>query len=119
MRLKYHNPSIPMTVDQSAEAEDPAVMSIHLQAEETSEEKIERINMKHFASSEILDAFVRLTKAQPVEPTPEDLEEAQELKEQEARSARDSKLSQEVRARVKREKELLEQARGDLAAQQG
>lgn len=128
VRLKYHNPSVAMTVDQSAEAEDPAVMSVHLQGPSSSDdtsatssdaaEKVERINMKNYLSSEILDALLRLTNATPIEPTPEDLEEAQRLKEMDAKSERDSKLSQEVRARLKREKELLQQARGDLDAQQ-
>ena len=59
----------------------------------------------------------RITRAQQVEATAEELEEMQSLEEQRMKSARDSKLSQEVRARQKREKELLEQARGDIASQ--
>ena len=73
--------------------------------------------MKNYTNSEILDALVRLTKAYPVEPTPEEQEELAKLDEQRRRSDKDKKLSQEVRARVKREKELLQQARGDVAAQ--
>ncbi|KAF7189833.1 hypothetical protein HII31_08940, partial [Pseudocercospora fuligena] len=129
IRLKYHNPSVSMTVDRTALQDDPAVMTIHFSQPSSSsqptsenpssEERIETLNMKNYTSSEILDAVVRLTKAYPVEPTPEDLEEMQKLEEQRIRSARDSKLSQEVRARVKREQQLLEQARGDVAAQEG
>ena len=66
---------------------------------------------------EILQDVIRLTKAFPVEPTPEEQEEMQLLEEQRVRSLRDSKLSQEVRARQKREQELLQQARGDVASQ--
>ncbi|KXT06104.1 hypothetical protein AC578_1309 [Pseudocercospora eumusae] len=129
VRLKYHNPSVSMTVDRTALQDDPAVMSIHFSNPTTTSpsspdspsesERIETLDMKNYTSSEILDAVVRLTKAYRVEPTPEDLEEMQKLEEQRIRSAKDSKLSQEVRARVKREKQLLEQARGDVAAQQG
>lgn len=121
-----------MTVDRTALNSDPATMSISFasqdagqtsssstgsssQAEET--ERVEQINMKDYTNSEILDALVRVTKAYPIEPTPEDKEELAKLEEQKNRSAMDSKLSQEVRARVKREKQLLEQARGDIAAQ--
>ncbi|KAF2214627.1 hypothetical protein CERZMDRAFT_36614 [Cercospora zeae-maydis SCOH1-5] len=117
VRLKYHNPSVPMTVDRTALQDEQAVMSIHRQPEGEEVERVETINMKNYHSSEILDALIRLTNARQVEPTEEDLEQLAKLEEQRQRSLRDSKLSQEVRARVKREKELLKQARGDIAAQ--
>ncbi|USW47735.1 Putative 28S ribosomal protein S25 [Septoria linicola] len=117
VRLKYHNPSVPMTVDRTAQQDEPAVLTIHLQPEDAETEKVETVNMKNYRSSEILDALIQLTKARQVDPTPEDQEQIAKLEDQRQRSQRDSKLSQEVRARVKREKELLEQARGDLAAQ--
>lgn len=102
------------------------MMSVHfgeagsaptLSSQPSVDERVERINMTNYTNSEILDALVRLTKAQPVEPTAEEHEELAKLEEQRRKSERNSKLSQEVRAKVKREKELLEQARGDLAAQ--
>jgi large subunit ribosomal protein MRP49 len=117
--LKYHNPSVQMAVDRTETQDGPATMAVHFAEENASEakERIETINMKSFTSSEILDALVRLTKAYPIEPTPEDREELAKLDEQQKRSERDSKLSQEVRAKAKREAQLLEQARGDVAAQ--
>ncbi|CAK1356302.1 hypothetical protein CB0940_00078 [Cercospora beticola] len=117
VRLKYHNPSIPMTVDRTAQQDEPAVLSIHMQPEGADAEKVETVNMKNYRSSEILDALIRLTNARQVEPTEEDQEQLAKLEEQRQKSLRDSKLSQEVRARVRRERELLEQARGDIAAQ--
>ncbi|KAM3418863.1 hypothetical protein BST61_g4826 [Cercospora zeina] len=117
VRLKYHNPSIPMTVDRTALQDEPAVMSIHIQSEGGEAEKVETVSMKNYHSSDILDALIRLTNARQVEPTEEDREQLAKLEEQRQRSLRDSKLSQEVRARVKREKELLQQARGDIDAQ--
>ena len=137
-----------MTIDRTAPQSDAATMSIHFApegAQQTSPdsatssaapitstttsgtptsdhdptERIETIEMKHKTNAEILDEFVRVTKAYPVEPTVEDREELRVLEEQRVKGLRDSKLSQEVKARVKREKELLEQARGDLAAQAG
>ena len=68
--------------------------------------------MKHRTPSEILEELVKLTSAYPIEATAEDKEEMRILEEQKVRSARDAKLSAEVRARTKREKESLEQARG-------
>jgi len=119
VRLKYHNPSVSMTVDRNQTQDGPATMAVHFADEEAGEakERVETINMKNFSSSDILDALVRLTKAYPIEPTPEDREELAKLEEQQKRSERDSKLSQEVRAKAKREAQLLEQARGDVAAQ--
>lgn len=106
-----------MTVDRTALQDDPAVMSVHIQPEDSETEKIEKINMKDYRSSEILDALVQLTKASVIEPTTEDQELLAKLEEQRQRSLRDSKISLELRATVKREKELLQQARGDLDAQ--
>lgn len=80
-------------------------------------DRVETIDMKNFTSSEILDALVNLTKAYPIEPTPDEVEELASLEEQRKNSEKDRKLSNEVRAKLKREKEILEQARGELAAQ--
>lgn len=80
--------------------------------------RVETINMKGRTNSEILQELIRVTKAYPIEPTEEEKEELRLLEEQRLRSLRDSKLSKEVRARVKRERELLEQARGDLASRE-
>lgn len=52
-----------------------------------------------------------------MEPTEKDKEELQLLEEQSVRSERDSKQYAEHRARVKRERELFEQGRNDLAMQ--
>ncbi|KAK3669597.1 hypothetical protein LTR78_010535 [Recurvomyces mirabilis] len=123
IRLKYHNPAVSMTVDRTALAEDAAVMSVHFTqpAEDGTDaqltDRVQTIDMKLRNNSEILEQLVQLTKAQPVEPTAEEIEELKDLEEQRVKGARDSARSAEVRARVKREKELLEQARGDMAAQ--
>jgi len=72
--------------------------------------------MKHRTNSEILEELVKLTRAYPVEATEAEKEELRVLEEQRRRGAIESAKSLEVRARVKREKDLLEQARGDMAA---
>ena len=145
VRLKFHNPAIPMSIDRTAAQTDPALLSVHYTnpdavqssssatsapaardsttknttpSDASPTERVETINMTHSNNTEILEAFVRLTKAYPVEPTAAEKEELATLEEQRVRSAAASKLSAEVRARQKREKELLEQARGDIAASQ-
>ena len=148
VRLKYHNPAIPMTIDRTNTSPDSdAIMSIHFtapNATQTSDsatsspapltstststdsadtpdyaatERVEEIPMKNRTNSEILQDLVRVTKAYPVEPTEAERQEMRALEEQTIQSERASALSLEVRQRVKREKELLEQAKGDLAAQ--
>lgn len=72
--------------------------------------------MKHRTNSEILREFVRVTNARAVEPTQEEEEELQQLEEARQRGERDRVRQAEVRARIQREKDLLEQARGDVAA---
>lgn len=143
VRLKFHNPAIPMTIDRTAAQDEKAILSVHYtndSAPQTSSsatsspaardsttknttpsvaapsDRVETINMTDFNNSQILDALVKLTKAYPVEPTAQDKEELATLEEQRVRSAAAAKLSAEVRARQKREKELLEQARGEMAA---
>jgi len=133
-----------MTVDRTATAFDPAILSIHFapaDAQQTSDsatsspaptdsttqdstpsdhdptERVRTIDMTKRTNLEILQEFQRITKAYPIEPTAEEREELRSLEEHRMRSERDRNLSQEVRARQKREEELLEQARGDVASQ--
>ncbi|KAK5175729.1 uncharacterized protein LTR77_000868 [Saxophila tyrrhenica] len=148
IRLKYHNPAVPMTVDRIREEaqtpESEAIMSVHFasaDARQTSSsatsspastdstttattpsdadptERVETINMKNKTNSEILQQLTQLTKAYPIEPTEGDKEELRLLEEQRVRSERDSKMYAEHRARMKREREIFEQGRNDLAAQ--
>ncbi|KAK0257099.1 hypothetical protein LTR29_000530 [Friedmanniomyces endolithicus] len=139
VRLKYHNPAVSMTTDRTARAEDPAVLSVHFasatpaqSSEDTTAsnpatadsttattqptERVSTIDMKHRTNAEILEELVRMTRAQAVEATEAEREELRALEEQRVKGAKDSAKSLEVRARVAREKQLLEQARGELAA---
>jgi len=128
-----------MTTDRTARAEDPAVLSVHFasatpaqSSEDTTAsnpatadsttattqptERVSTIDMKHRTNAEILEELVRMTRAQAVEATEAEREELRALEEQRVKGAKDSAKSLEVRARVAREKQLLEQARGELAA---
>lgn len=69
--------------------------------------------MKDMSNSQIMGELARLTNAYPVEPTPEEKEELREIEEYKARSARDSEMMTAVMARRRREKEILEAARGE------
>ena len=147
VRMKYHNPAIPMTVDQLKvqTPETEAIMSVHFTSSDPSHmtsdsataspapvestttsttpsehdpvERVETIDMKHKSESQILDELIRMTGAIQLEPTEAEKDELRLLEEQRVRSERDSKAAAEKRAKVKREQQLLEQARGDIAAQ--
>ncbi|KJX94145.1 50s ribosomal protein mrp49 [Zymoseptoria brevis] len=118
VRMKYHNPSVPMSVERSELQDGPAVMSVHFAAKDgEASDRVESINMKSYTNSEILDALINLTKATPIEPTAEDRETLAKLQEQQVASERDSERALELRAKQKREQQILEQARGDVASQ--
>lgn len=127
-----------MTVDRTALQTDPAVMSIHFApadnaspasspaatsstsitttpSEHTPTDRVETIDMKHKSNVEIFDELMRITKGTILQPTGEEREEMRVLEEQRQRSLRDSKISAEVRARKKREEEILNQARGEVS----
>ncbi|KAI5237924.1 hypothetical protein E4T43_07770 [Aureobasidium subglaciale] len=138
VRLKYHNPAIPMTIDRTALQTDPALMTIFFADPEASptsgaapttstsgdkepsnyspSSRTETIDMTGRTPEHILTDFMKITSARQVEATQEELESLRSLEEQRVRSERDSKLSLEVREKKKREESLLAQARGDLAS---
>ena len=143
VRLKYHNPAVPMTVDRTAAQTDQAIMTVFFSpsdAQQTSSsptgapaptsstsgdkapsdyvpaDRIETIQMSNRIPTEILSDLVRLTKARVVEPSLQEQEELRTLDEHRIRSERDSKLSLEVRQKKKREEAILAQARGEIAA---
>lgn len=144
VRLKYHNPAVAMTVDRSGMTpDDESTMSIHFApadaiqtsssatsgpsptesttttsqtSDHTPADRVETIGMKFRSNSDILQDLMRITNAYPVEATPEDQEQLAALEEQKVRGDRDRVVSSAHKARVKREQQLLEQARGGLGA---
>lgn len=122
-----------MTVSRSTIPDDPAILSIHYRnpaaaassssSNDTSATdaaaapaRVETINMKNYTNSEIWDAVLKLTKAEPVPTSPEDQELLEEMERQRVRSEREAALSAQVRAKAKREQELLDQAKGAIEA---
>lgn len=83
-----------------------------------STERTAIINLKHKHESQILAQLLAITKAVPIEPTEEELEQIRELEEQQRLSELDSKRSQAVNAKRKRTEAMLAQARGEVAAAQ-
>lgn len=74
--------------------------------------------MKHRHESEILSQLLLLTNATPVEPTAEELQQIRDLEDQRQLSERDSKRSQAVNEKRRRQEAMLAQARGEVAARE-
>lgn len=72
--------------------------------------------MTNRTQENILSDLLAITKARQVEATDEEMETLRTLEEQRVRSARDSKIGLELRAKKKREEALLAQARGEVAS---
>jgi large subunit ribosomal protein MRP49 len=141
-RLKYHNPAVAVTVNRTQIQEGPAVMTVHFTdpdsasqtpspvssttiahtsaapvAETTPAAPTQRtvtIEMKHRHESEILSQLLSVTKAVPVEATPEELAQLNELDEQRQLSEKDAQRSRAVNEKRKRTEAMLAQARGEV-----
>jgi large subunit ribosomal protein MRP49 len=78
-------------------------------------QRVVEVDMKHKSEDEILADMLKITGGQEVEPTQGELDTLKELEEFRERSRKDSEMSNEVRAKWKREQEMLRQARGETA----
>jgi large subunit ribosomal protein MRP49 len=121
-RLKYYNPTVPMTVNRSEDRKAPALMTLHFAGPAADDpqappkEWTETIDMQDRDESSILAQLLERTKAQPVKTSPEDKELGQQLAEQEAEVARVRTVIQAMRAKRKEEEARLLQARGEAEA---
>ena len=124
-RLKYHNPTVSMTVEKVKEQAGPATLTVFFtsssdpsakrtntgQNSNVASERTEAIDIKYRDESEILSELMKITKGQAVIPTGEDQALMQESREAIAKTEQDrrrTRLDYEAR---QREKRLLEQAR--------
>ncbi|OAF59729.1 hypothetical protein VC83_03785 [Pseudogymnoascus destructans] len=128
-RLKYHNPTVSMTLERTTNQEGPALMTVYFddathpqtpsapvagtqtEPPASSQQRVVTINMKHRHESEILSQLLALTNAVPVEPTPEEVEQLQKLAALKEVGERDSARHRIFNAEKKREEAILAQAR--------
>lgn len=138
-RLKYHNPAISMTVNRSKDQHGPAILTVFFApplrlasattspassssttfntapSEHAPFDRMETIDMKHIRDSEIMSSLMTLTNATPVNPTPEDRAELEEMREDSEIRRQDAVIGTRYREKVREEKALLDQARGAFA----
>lgn len=138
-RLKYHNPAISMSVNRTQNQTGPATLTVffaspsdpapnaYSPAPSATTQKtpgsghapFERtitIEMKHRHESEILSELLNLTKASPVEPSPEQEAELEKLAEKERQGGLDRARNAAYTEQKRQEKALLDQARGAVGA---
>ena len=133
-RLKYHNPAVSMTVERSDNQSGPSVLTVYYGSrtqpalpvptisndegvsteDRGSLDKTEVIDMKGKHEREILDDLLGITRARTVESTEEEAAELAQLEEQQRRSGIDRERTTRLVEAEKREKMLLEQARGEM-----
>ena len=77
-------------------------------------DRTESIDMKHKHESEILSRLMSITNASPVLPTPEEEVEMLQMEDDRKTSEQDALTMAQVYQKMKREKALLLQARGDV-----
>lgn len=140
-RLKYHNPQIPMIVNRHNENGRNPVMTIYVRQPgdapaapamvqppsswsdlskaqpPAANERTITIDMKDRHSSEILEFLIAETRAVPLKPTPEEVEEMQSLEKLREKSKQDQARVLSDRMEKKREEDMLKRARaaGGLA----
>ncbi|KAA8565334.1 hypothetical protein EYC84_011050 [Monilinia fructicola] len=132
------NPAIPMTVNRSTDTSSPATLTIHFTSPPTPAPPrpstalprtrprppspgapttyTKTIECKHRNDNAILYDLMELTKAQKVLPTDAEKQMLKDLAAQKLKSERDSLLSAAVNEKIRAEKAILDQARGEVAA---
>lgn len=126
-RLKYYNPAVSMNVDKSVPQDSSPTLTVflHSSASRSAEPSpadqtdpnaiVKSIDMKNRTDEDIWQDFVKATGAQEVPATEEDTAMLAKLAEQQAQSDTDSARRKEVNRRLKREADLLKQAKIDAA----
>ena len=139
-RLKYHNPAISMTVNRSHDQEGPATLTVVFASPPkissataspppflskdtftTSSgyapaDRIATIDMKHKKESEILSRLLELTRGIPYEASSDELVELRDVDDEKRRRERHREAQAKLNEVRRREKALLNLARGGIQA---
>lgn len=137
-RIKYHNPSIPMTVTRIKDQETPATLTLSFGRTTTSSmardrtlllttttqaasvegqpgiDRKEVIDLTNLHDSEILARLTKLTNAIIVLPTAEEEEQLQKLEVEKAKSRQDALVNTEYLEQKRRANVFLDQVKGEV-----
>jgi large subunit ribosomal protein MRP49 len=81
----------------------------------SEDESVVKIDMKNKHSDEILSAFLAEIKAEPVQPSSEEVAEMKALEALRRKATADRAREQKARAAMKKEQAMLQQARQEVA----
>jgi large subunit ribosomal protein MRP49 len=140
-RIKYRNPSIPISISRHTDPDGPSLLHIYTRANASStpapqttssapnssatpntqtnlvpdtSPPTHTLNIRDQQESEILEALCKTVQVQVVEPTEEEKEEMREMEAFRERSEKDRVEVREKLVRERREQELLKLARGEV-----
>lgn len=131
-RLKYHNPSVAMTVERTADQEGPASLVVSFAPDgdrgssgsgsgsgsgSTGEEQMDTqksINCKHRTDDQILEELMRLTKGRAVEATATEEQQLRDLETERVKSEKDRRKMKSVLTEKRRQQRILEQAKNTV-----
>lgn len=133
-RLKFYNPAVAVTVKQSSEPTTPALLTVYfsksgenavaveggskildsLAPEPLESEKVSTIDVNGRNEMEIWAEFKKLTGAQEVEATEEDLQELERQEQMRRQAEIDRKRVAEIRQAKKNQEAMLKAAREDV-----
>lgn len=134
-RIKYRNPSIPMTISRHNDPDGPSLLHIYTRAQPVptstappsatpnpqttlvpdTSPPTHTLNIRDMEQSEILDALIKTIKVEEIKPTEQEKEELRDMAEQKERSEKDRVEVREKLLKERREQELLKLARGEVA----
>ncbi|OJJ82821.1 mitochondrial 54S ribosomal protein mL61 [Aspergillus glaucus CBS 516.65] len=133
-RLKYHNPSIPITVKQTEEQDGPAALTIYF-AENASNaatlnaakdindkyapaagesEKTAVVDLRDLDWKRIWDKVRVMTGAKEVQASAKEEEEVKKLEQMAVQSVKDQERNAKIRQTKRDQERMLQEARGEV-----
>jgi large subunit ribosomal protein MRP49 len=121
LSIHYAHPTQLSDMSSSSQTAAPAETSNSTATQTTSTtssapstDRVETIDMKWKQSDYILDKFLSMTGARVVQPTREELEEIEEIKQKRADGAKAAEKNLKIKNDKKREQALIAQARAEV-----
>jgi large subunit ribosomal protein MRP49 len=126
-RMKFRNPSVPMTVAKHTNPDGPSLLHIYTASPSSDTappssppvpdaQPTHTLNIRNKDESEILDALIKTLNPEILQPTEHEVELMAEHAAQKEQSERDRVEVREKLVKERREAELLKIARGEGAA---
>lgn len=133
-RLKYHNPSIPITVKQTGEQDGPAALTIYFSENASNaatlnaakdindkyapaaaqSEKTAVVDLRDLDWKRIWDKVRIMTGAKEVQASAKEEEEVKKLEQMAVQSVKDQERNAKIRQTKRDQERMLQEARGEV-----